>query len=193
MVRIGILASGNGSNAQRLVDHFSRHAKAEVVLIGCDRPGAGVVQRAWDLGVPLFLFNGGQMRSGAVQRELQGQRIDLLVLAGFLRLIPADLVKAFPGRIINLHPALLPKFGGKGMFGQHVHRAVMAAGEQESGITIHFVDEHYDEGEPIAQFRCPVLPGDTPGTLAERIHALEHTYFPQVVEEIVTRLFGPIG
>lgn len=187
MVRIGILASGNGSNAQRLVEHFTAHERAEVVLIGCDRPHAHVVQRAWDMGVPLYVFNGAHLRSGAVTRELQGQRIDLLVLAGFLRLIPADLVKAFPRRIINLHPALLPRFGGRGMYGRHVHQAVISAGEKESGITIHLVDEHYDEGEHIAQFRCPVLPEDTPDTLADRIHALEHAHFPQVVEEIVRR------
>ncbi|HNR56104.1 MAG TPA: phosphoribosylglycinamide formyltransferase [Flavobacteriales bacterium] len=193
MVRIGILASGNGSNAQRLVEHFTGHPHAEVVLIGSDRPQAHVVQRAWDMGVPLYLFNGALLRTGAVLRELQGQQVDLLVLAGFLRLIPAELVKAFPERIINLHPALLPKFGGRGMFGQHVHQAVLAAGEKESGITIHYVDERYDEGEHIAQFRCPVLPGDTATTLAERIHDLEHAHFPQVVEEIVRRSSAVVG
>ncbi|HPF90398.1 MAG: phosphoribosylglycinamide formyltransferase [Flavobacteriales bacterium] len=193
MVRIGILASGNGSNAQRLVEHFTGHAHAEVVLIGSDRPQAHVVQRAWDMGVPLYLFNGALLRTGAVLRELQGQQVDLLVLAGFLRLIPAELVKAFPKRIINLHPALLPKFGGRGMFGQHVHQAVLAAGEMESGITIHYVDERYDEGEHIAQFRCPVLTGDTATTLAERIHDLEHAHFPQVVEEIVRRSSAVVG
>ncbi len=185
MKRIAILASGSGTNAQRLVEHFRGHPAATVVLIGCDQPGAGVLQRAWDLGVPSYLFNAAQLRDGTLLRELQGQGIDLVVLAGFLRLIPADLVRAFPGRILNIHPALLPKYGGKGMYGQHVHAAVIAAGEQESGITIHHVNERYDEGEHLLQARCPVLPGDTPDTLAARVHALEHTHYPAVVEKLV--------
>ncbi len=183
--RIAILASGSGTNAQRLVEHFRDHPAASVVLIGCDQPSAGVLQRAWDLGVPAFLFNGAQLRDGTLLRELQGQAIDLVVLAGFLRLIPASLVQAYPRRILNIHPALLPKYGGKGMYGHHVHTAVIAAGEQESGITIHFVNERYDEGEHLLQARCPVLPGDTPGTLAARVHALEHAHYPVVVEQVV--------
>lgn len=188
MVRIAILASGSGSNAQRLVEHFKGHTLGSISMIGCDQPKAGVIQRAWDLGVPLYLFNGAQLRSGEVLRELQGQRIDLVVLAGFLRLIPADLVEAFPQRIINIHPALLPKYGGKGMYGHHIHKAVIAAKETESGITIHYVNERFDEGEHIAQFKCPVLPGDTPETLAARIHGLEHAHFPGVVESRVALL-----
>jgi phosphoribosylglycinamide formyltransferase-1 len=186
MVRIAILASGSGTNAQRLVEHFRNSTTAEVVLIGCDKPGAGVIQRAWDLMVPVYLFNGAQLKDGSVQHELQQQHIDLLVLAGFMRLIPAELVRAFPKRIINIHPALLPKFGGRGFFGHHVHEAVVKAKETESGITIHYVNERYDEGEHIAQFRCPVLPNDTPDTLAARIHALEHEHYPTVVEDVLT-------
>ena len=188
MVRIAILASGNGSNAQQLMDHFRDHPHARVVLVGCDKPRAGVVQRAWDRGVPCYLFDGTHLRGGAVQRELQGQGVDLVVLAGFLRLIPAEIVQAFPGRIINIHPALLPKYGGKGMYGHHVHEAVIAAKETESGITIHYVNERFDEGGHIAQFKCPVLPGDTPDTLAARTHALEHAHFPGVVEGQVALL-----
>lgn len=187
MIRIAILASGSGSNAQRLVEHFKGHASASIVLIGCDQPKAGVIQRAWDLAVPLFLFNGAQLRSGVLLRELQGQRIDLVVLAGFLRLIPAELVQAFPRRIINIHPALLPNFGGKGMYGDHVHEAVIAAKETESGITIHYVNERFDEGAHIAQFTCPVLAGDTATSLATRIHQLEHTHFPVVIEGLVAK------
>jgi phosphoribosylglycinamide formyltransferase-1 len=186
--RIAILASGSGTNAQRLVEHFQDHPAASVVLIGCDQPGAGVLQRAWDLGVPAFLFSGAQLRDGTLLRELQGQGIDLVVLAGFLRLIPAELVQAYPGRILNIHPALLPRYGGKGMYGHHVHAAVIAAGEQESGITIHFVNERYDEGEHLLQARCPVLPGDTPETLAARVHALEHAHYPTAVEQVVLTL-----
>ncbi len=185
MVRIAILASGSGSNAQRLVEHFKGHASACIALIGCDQYKAGVIQRAWDLGVPLYMFNGAQLRSGEVLRELRDQRIDLVVLAGFLRLIPADLVRAFTQRIINIHPALLPKYGGKGMYGHHVHEAVIAAKETESGITIHYVNERFDEGEHIAQFKCPVLPNDTPELLAARIHALEHAHFSEVVDRVI--------
>ncbi|HRH69066.1 MAG: phosphoribosylglycinamide formyltransferase [Flavobacteriales bacterium] len=182
MVRIAILASGNGSNAQRLMDHFRSHPKARVVLVACDKPQAGVVDRAWDGGVPCYLFNNAQLRDGTLQRELLGLRIDLVVLAGFLRLIPAEMVHAFPSRIINIHPALLPRYGGKGMYGHRVHEAVIAAGETESGITIHHVNERFDEGDHIAQFKCPVLPGDTPDSLAARIHGLEHAHYPEVVE-----------
>lgn len=190
MIRIAILASGSGTNAQRLVEHFNDRPDAQVVLIGCDQPSAGVVQRAWDLGVPLYLFNGTQLRSGDVLRELQGQRVDLVVLAGFLRLIPATLIAAYPRRIINLHPSLLPNYGGKGMYGHHVHEAVLAAGETESGITIHYVNERFDEGEHIARFACPVLADDTPESLAARIHGLEHTHLPQVVEAVVKNLLA---
>lgn len=185
VTRIAILASGSGTNAQRLIEHFHMHGKAEVVLVGCDQAKTGVLQRAWDLGVPSYLFNGAQLKDGTVLRELKGQRIDLVVLAGFTRLIPVEMVRDFPKRIINIHPALLPKFGGKGMYGHRVHEAVIAAKEKESGITIHYVNERYDEGEHIAQFRCPVLPDDTPESLAERIHGLEHAHYPHVVEDVL--------
>ena len=183
--RIAILASGSGSNAQRLIEHFRTTGSAEVVVVGCDQPNAGVLQRAWDLGVPAFLFTGQDLREGRVLTELRAQRVDLVVLAGFLRLIPLEMVNAFPERIINIHPALLPKYGGKGMYGDHVHRAVIAGKERESGITIHFVNERFDEGAHIAQFKCPVLPDDTPESLADRIHALEHAHYPAVVEGLL--------
>lgn len=187
-LRIALLASGSGTNAQRLMEHFRDHPGAEVVLVGCDNPQAGVIQRAWDQQVPCLLFNGPQLRDGTVLRELQQLKVDLVVLAGFLRLIPAAVVQAFPDRIVNIHPALLPKFGGKGMYGDRVHAAVIAAGETESGITIHKVNEHYDEGEHLFQAKCPVVPSDTPETLAARIHALEHVHYPQVVEQLVRAL-----
>ncbi|MCB0817660.1 MAG: phosphoribosylglycinamide formyltransferase, partial [Flavobacteriales bacterium] len=158
--------------------------------IGCDRPGEGVLQRAWDLGVPSLLFSGTELRDGTVQQELVGQGIGLVVLAGFLRLVPSALVGAFPDRIVNIHPALLPAHGGKGMYGRHVHEAVLAAGEPESGITVHLVNEHYDEGEHLFQARCPVLPDDTPDSLAVRIHELEHRHYPQVVEKLAEALAG---
>ena len=190
MLRIAVLASGSGTNAERLVRHFAEHPGMRVALIGCDKPGAGVLQRAWDLGVPSLLFSGTELRDGTVQQELVGQGIGLVVLAGFLRLVPSALVGAFPDRIVNIHPALLPAHGGKGMYGRHVHEAVLAAGEPESGITVHLVNEHYDEGEHLFQARCPVLPDDTPDSLAVRIHELEHRHYPQVVEKLAEALAG---
>ncbi|MCB0791138.1 MAG: phosphoribosylglycinamide formyltransferase [Flavobacteriales bacterium] len=188
MVRIAILASGTGTNAEKLITRFRQDPKAEVVLVGCDRPGAGVLDRAWELGVPSFLFDGPMLRNGAVQAELQRLDCDLVVLAGFLRLIPPAMIKAFPRRIVNIHPALLPEHGGKGMYGERVHRAVLDAGAVKSGITIHFIDERYDEGEHLLQVACPVLPHDTPATLAARIHELEHTHYPSVVAQLVDQL-----
>lgn len=190
MVRIAILASGSGSNAQRIIEYLQGRADANVVLVGCDRPGAGVLGRAWDQGVPCYLFNGRQLKDGSVLRELQGQRIDLVVLAGFMRLVPVEMVRAFPQRIVNIHPALLPSYGGKGMFGEHVHHAVIANGEKKSGITIHYVNEQYDEGEHLLQVDCPVLAEDTAETLAARIHTLEHEHYPLVIEKLV-RMVGP--
>lgn len=188
MIRMAVLASGSGSNAQRMIEHFHGNEAAEVVLIASDRPRARVVQRAWEANVPCLLFDHEQLKNGTVQRELQGQGIELVVLAGFLRLVPVEMVRAFPGRIINIHPALLPKYGGKGMYGHRVHETVIAAREKESGITVHYVNEQYDEGEHIAQFKCPVLSDDTPETLADRIHLLEHAHYPVTVEAIVRGL-----
>ncbi len=185
MKRIAIFASGSGTNAEELIKHFRGHPLARVALVCCDQPQAGVLQRAWDLGVPSYLFNGVQLRNGTVLRELQGQRIDVLVLAGFLRLVPVEIVQAFPKRIVNIHPALLPKFGGKGMYGDHVHEAVIASHDKESGITIHLVNDRYDEGEQLLQVKCPVLQNDTAGSLAQRIHALEHAHYPAAVENLV--------
>lgn len=186
MKRIAVLASGSGTNAQRLIEHFRAHPTAQVVLVCCDQPQAGVLQRAWDLHVPSCLFSGKELRDGTLLRELQQQRIDLLVLAGFMRLIPPEMVRAFPDRIVNIHPALLPKYGGKGMYGHNVHEAVVAAKESESGITIHLVNERYDEGRILFQAKCPVLADDTPDSLAERIHSLEHAHYPQVLEKLIT-------
>lgn len=193
MFRVAIFASGSGTNAQRLIEHFKTSDNVEIVLVACDKPYAGVLQRAWDLGVASYLFNGAELRNGTVLNELQGQRVDFLVLAGFMRLIPKALVQAFPDRIVNIHPSLLPKFGGKGMYGEHVHRAVIAAGEQESGITMHLVNEQYDDGRHLLQIRCEVLRTDSPGTLAERVHVLEHEHYPKVVEKYVDQLEKKLG
>ena len=175
-----------------MAEHFKGHGTVQVALFCTDNPKAGVIQRAWDLGVPLLLFDKALLRNGELQQELLAQRIDMIVLAGFMQLIPVELVRAFPKRIVNIHPALLPKYGGKGMYGDRVHAAVIAAREKESGITIHYVNEHYDEGEHIAQFRCPVMKDDTAASLAQRVHGLEHEHYPVVVETIaaVQRMKG---
>ena len=182
MIRIAILASGSGTNAQRLMEHFGASTKAEMALVACDQPKAGVLQRAWDHGVPCYMFGATELADGTLLRELEGAGIDLLILAGFMRLLPATLVQTWPDRILNIHPSLLPKYGGKGMYGDHVHRAVLAAGEKQSGITIHVVNERYDEGRVLFQVECPVMPGDDVEALAARIHALEHAHYPEVVE-----------
>lgn len=188
MKRIAVLASGSGTNAQKLVEHFRSSHLARVVLVASDRADAGVLARAWELGVPSLRFSPAQLRDGTLLAELRGAGVDVVVLAGFLRLVPAEIVRAFPGRIVNLHPALLPRHGGRGMWGHHVHAAVIAGGDTESGITVHLVNEAYDEGAVLFQARCPVRADDTPDSLAGRIHALEHAHFPQVVERLVAGL-----
>ncbi|MEZ5070174.1 MAG: phosphoribosylglycinamide formyltransferase [Bacteroidales bacterium] len=186
MKRIAVFASGSGTNAENLIRHFRTSDKGEVVLVLCNKPGAGVIDRAGRLSVPVHLFDRTQFsETGEVLQVLQEARIDFLVLAGFLWLVPGELVEAYPGRIVNIHPALLPAYGGKGMYGQRVHEAVLAAGEKESGITIHHVNAKYDEGDVIFQARCPVEAGDTPDVLAARVHALEYAHFPGVVEKLL--------
>lgn len=186
MKNIAVFASGTGSNARRLIDYFQHSDKARVTLVVCNKPGAKVLDVAKELGVESLLITRESFyESDAVISTLREKHIDLVVLAGFLWLIPAALVQAFPKRIINIHPALLPKFGGKGMYGMNVHKAVLAAGEKESGITIHFVNEHYDEGEFIAQHSCPVFPSDSAESLALRVQELEHAYFVRAVESVL--------
>lgn len=188
-MNLAIFASGTGTNAARIIDYFRGTVNVKVCLIVCNKPGAGVLAVAEKEGVPTLLIEKEHFfRGGAYVDELKGKNIDLIVLAGFLWKIPEALVRAYPGRIVNIHPALLPKYGGKGMYGRHVHEAVIAAGEKESGITIHWVDEHYDHGEPIRQVKVIVEPGDTPETLAKKIHLLEYEHFPKVIEEVLTHL-----
>lgn len=188
-MNLAIFASGTGTNAARIIDYFRGSTNVKVSLIVCNRPGAGVLAVAEREGVATLLIEKEPFsRGGAYVEELKGKNIDLIVLAGFLWKIPEALVRAYPGRIINIHPALLPKYGGKGMYGRHVHEAVIAAGETESGITIHWVDEHYDHGEPIRQVKVIVEPGDTPETLAKKIHLLEYEHFPKVIEEVLAHL-----
>ncbi len=188
MLRLAIFASGNGSNAQRIIEYFEGNPSVTIGMILCNNPGAFVLSRAKNLGVPATVFTRSDFyETSRVPELLEKNQIDFLILAGFIWLIPQNVLKAYQGKIINIHPALLPKFGGKGMYGMKVHEAVIAAREPESGITIHFVDEHYDEGRIIFQARCPVSPADTPESLAGKIHQLEYRYFPEVIEQTVMR------
>ncbi|MFY0252842.1 phosphoribosylglycinamide formyltransferase [Chitinophaga sp. 30R24] len=189
MKNIAIFASGAGSNAQKIIDHFRGSDKARVALIVCNKPGAGVLAIAAHEGIPSILIEReGFFHSDKYVQLLKEQQTDLVVLAGFLWKIPANLVQAFPNRIINIHPALLPKYGGKGMYGHFIHEAVVAAGEKESGITIHYVNEKYDDGEMILQERCIITPDDTPETVAQKVQALEHQWFPVIVERLLSGL-----
>jgi phosphoribosylglycinamide formyltransferase 1 len=186
MTRIAIFASGAGSNAQKIIDHFSKHPTVEVALIVCNKPQAGVLNIAADHSIETLLIEKEQFfRGDAYVPFLKEQKINWIILAGFLWKIPSALIQAYPQHIINIHPALLPKYGGKGMYGSYVHEAVIAAGEPESGITIHYVDEQYDHGDTIFQVRCEVKTDDTPEILAKRIHALEHLHFPKVIEQLL--------
>lgn len=186
MIQLAIFASGAGSNAQRIIQHFSSSTAVTCALVVCNKPGAGVVDIAAKAGIPVLMIEKEPFfRGDAYTAALSAHGIDFVVLAGFLWKLPARLVAAYPGKIINIHPALLPKYGGKGMYGHFVHEAVIAAGEKESGITIHYVDELYDHGNIIFQTSCPVVQGDTPATLAQKIHALEHAYYPAVIEKTV--------
>jgi len=186
LTNIAIFASGAGSNAQKIIDHFRNSNHIKVSLIVCNKPGAGILSIADREGIPALLIDKEKFfRGNAYMDELKEKKIDLIVLAGFLWKIPDELIKAFRGKIINIHPALLPKHGGKGMYGNYVHEAVIKAGEKESGITIHYVDEHYDNGDIIFQARCPVLENDTAESLAQRIHVLEHIHYPAIIEKIL--------
>lgn len=186
MKQLAIFASGAGSNAARIIDHFRHHRDIKVSLIVCNKPGAGVLDIARRESVPALLIEKERFfRGDGYVGELEKSKIDLVVLAGFLWKIPVTLIRAYAGRIVNIHPALLPKFGGKGMYGRFVHEAVLAASEKETGITIHYVDEQYDHGAPIFQARVLVEAGDTPETLAKKVHLLEHEHFPRIIEEVI--------
>lgn len=189
IIRIAIFASGAGSNAKKIIEHFAQSPDINVALIVCNKPGAGVLNIAAQHHIPTLIIEKEPFFRGDGYLEvLYGYGISFIVLAGFLWKIPPTLINAFPRRIINIHPALLPKYGGKGMYGSKVHEAVLDAGEKESGITIHYVDELYDHGKHIFQAKCPVLASDTPETLANRIHELEHRHYPLVIESLVQKM-----
>jgi len=187
--KIAVFASGAGSNAENLIKYFSTKNSGKVVLVLSNKPHALVLERAAKLGVESVIFDRDEFyTSGKVLKMLTERNVDFVVLAGFLWFMPGYLTRAFDGRIVNIHPALLPAYGGKGMYGDRVHSAVLEAGEKESGITIHYVNEMYDSGDIIFQARCPVLPGDDIHSLAARVHELEYSYFPQIVENVILKL-----
>lgn len=183
MIKIALFGSGNGTNAQRICEYFAGRADVEVACIVYNKKGAYIAERAKKLGIEA-LYYGRETFYGSeeVVREMQERGVDYIVLAGFLWLVPKSLLEAYPRKIVNIHPALLPKYGGKGMYGAHVHEAVIAHGEKESGITIHIVDDRYDEGTTIFQARCEVSPEDTPESLAAKIHKLEYAHYAETID-----------
>jgi phosphoribosylglycinamide formyltransferase-1 len=183
---IAIFASGKGTNAQAIIDYFKGNDTIKVALIVTNNKEAGVIQIAKENRIPFDIVSPKELKDEEMLDMLDVYEIDLIVLAGFLLLIPAFLVKAYPNKIVNIHPALLPKHGGKGMYGSHVHEAVLSSKDPETGITIHYVNENYDEGEYIAQYRCHVEPGDNPQTLAIKVHELEHDNYPKAIEKLLS-------
>jgi len=189
MINIAIFVSGSGSNCENLIRYFSGSDRVNCALVVSNKPDAYALVRAKHLGVPTAVTPKTQLADPQVMLPLLREYgIDFIVLAGFLPLVPEYLIDAFPRRIVNLHPALLPKFGGKGMWGHHVHEAVKAAGETETGMTVHWVTPVCDGGEIIAQYRCALSPDDTVDDIAEKEHQLEMRYFPQVVEQVLSEL-----
>jgi phosphoribosylglycinamide formyltransferase-1 len=188
MKRIAIFASGSGTNAEHIIRYFKANGKAIIEVVMCNNPKAVVIERAKNLHTPSLVFTRQEFyESQKIERLLERLKIDLIVLAGFLWLVPESLIKKFPNRIVNIHPALLPQHGGKGYYGSKVHDAVLQSGEKKSGITIHYVNEKFDEGEIIFQASCDIDPGDTPDTLAKKIHLLEYEHYPRVIEEILSK------
>jgi phosphoribosylglycinamide formyltransferase 1 len=186
MNKIALFASGSGTNAQRICEYFRTHPLITPALILSNKTDAFVLERARILGIPSVTFTRKEFyESDQIPTLLKNQEIDFIVLAGFLWLIPENILHLYNGKILNIHPALLPKYGGKGMYGMRVHEAVIQSGDTESGITIHYVNNHYDEGAIIFQAKCKVDPGDTPESLAQKIHQLEYTHFPKVIEEVI--------
>jgi formyltetrahydrofolate-dependent phosphoribosylglycinamide formyltransferase len=187
--QLAIFASGAGSNAQEIINYFRDSTETKIALIVCNNRKAGVIEIAAKENIPLLLIDKNKFLEHGYVSELNKYQIDLIILAGFLWKIPPQLINAFPNRIINIHPALLPAFGGKGMFGKAVHAAVVAAKEKDSGITIHYVDEKYDHGEIIFQTKCTIDENETAESLAQKIHNLEHQYYPKIIDSVLKKTF----
>ena len=191
MNNIAIFASGSGTNAENIINYFKNREDVCVKSIFCNNPKAFVIERGKRGGVPTFLFSKSDLNNiqdNILLAELKRLDIDYIILAGFLLKIPSQFVELYPAKIINIHPALLPNYGGKGMYGDKVHEAVIAAKEKESGITIHQVNKLYDSGSIVFQAKCEVKEDDTPNSLAQRVHALEYEHFPKVIESIINTL-----
>ena len=183
---VAIFASGTGSNAKKIVEHFKHNPYINVSLIVSNRADAPVLEMAHENGIPTVIIDRTSFyQSEDILKIFNNFSINFVVLAGFLWLVPTYLVRAFEHRMVNIHPALLPKYGGKGMYGMRVHEAVKKAGDTETGITIHFVNEHYDDGDIVFQARCPISEADTPEDIAQNIHRLEHRHFPEVIEKLL--------
>ncbi len=194
MTHLAIFASGAGSNARKIIEYFDGHPQIRVSLVVCNKPGAGVLKIAEEAGIPTLLIEKEPFfRGDGYLPVLQSRQIGFVVLAGFLWKVPETLIQAYPRRIVNIHPALLPKYGGKGMYGGFVHSAVLQNRETETGITIHFVDEHYDNGDIIFQATCKVDADDTAESVAQKVHQLEHRYFPEVIEKTVLESMAQAG
>lgn len=186
MKHLAVFASGSGTNAEKIFERFQKHPSIRVALLLTNNPTAGVIARAARFNVPVEVFDKSILtKTDEIVETLQSYQVDWIALAGFMLMVPQNLIDAFPQRIVNIHPALLPAYGGKGMYGMHVHRAVVESGEKVTGISIHYVNERYDEGAIIFQASCAIQPYDTPETVAEKVHELEHEYYPQVIEELV--------
>ena len=190
--RIVVFASGAGSNAQKIIDYFKETERAKVVLIVCNNPKAGVLEIAAKEGIAALMIEKNQFRETGYLAEIESYQPDLVVLAGFLWKIPGIFIRSFPRKIINIHPALLPGYGGKGMYGIAVHTAVVEAKEKESGITIHYVDEKYDHGETILQAKCTVEDHETAESLSRKIHLLEHEYYPKTIDRLLSGKTGDV-
>jgi len=186
MKKIAVFASGSGTNAENIVKHFANSQDVSVVLIVSNNPFAGVHDRVNRLGVPSVTYTNDELTEGGkIVKKLMEYEVDWIILAGYLKKVSETILNAFPERIVNIHPALLPKYGGKGMYGMRVHEAVVAGCESESGITIHYVNENYDEGQIIFQANCQVLPSDTPEDVAAKVHTLEYKYYPEVIDKLL--------
>jgi len=187
MTNIAILASGRGTNAENIIRHFADNDKARVTLVLTNNPSAGVIGIAREWKLPCVVFGRKELENGTVLGNLKSSDIGFVALAGFLWLVPQSIIDAYRGRIVNIHPALLPKFGGKGMYGERVHQAVSDSGEGVTGITIHHVDERYDAGDIIAQFNCDIEPESDPDLIASRVHNLEMKHYPEVIKSLIEK------